>query len=121
LAGRLAQQQQKRQQDQLHLCAPTGKCDCHSLRSLLQPRLCPFTHMPSPLRHTCALIAGPIVSAVVRLLFGPPEGLSSALPGDREAASRALGSCLAAAPVEAHEALLPLLEGLLDRWGCAGG
>jgi len=52
---------------------------------------------------------------VVAILFGPPSGLASPNPGDREAASHSLGSCLAAAPTEAHEAVLPLLEKLLDR------
>lgn len=58
--------------------------------------------------------AAPVVSAAVELLFGP-DGLASPHAGDREAASQALGSCLAAAPVAAHEAMLPRLEALLDR------
>lgn len=49
------------------------------------------------------------------LLFGPPDGLSSPRPGDVEAASQALGSCLAAAGLAAHEAALPGLRALLDR------
>ncbi|GBF89654.1 hypothetical protein Rsub_02372, partial [Raphidocelis subcapitata] len=58
---------------------------------------------------------GATISEVTALLFGPPDGLSSPRPGDVEAASHALGSCLAAAGVAAHEAALPGLQALLDR------
>jgi hypothetical protein len=70
------------------------------------------------LRHAPALNEqvkqGPVVSEVVSTLFGP-SGLASPAAGDRAAASHALGSCLAAAPYDAHEAILPLLQKLLDR------